>query len=158
MQERREAGSVPGWERSPGGGHGNPLQYSCLETPVDRGACGLQPMGSQSWTRLKGFSMHARCTHQGEGVSLAGQQCKGPEARPGTEGRAQGCRVPEAWTQASQGRPASVRPLGLTHIHRALQGGSCLWECEHPIYQSDLFEVAECFEILTTPGMSAHRE
>ena len=26
-------GSVPGWGRSPGGGHGNPLQYSCLENP-----------------------------------------------------------------------------------------------------------------------------
>ena len=31
-------GSVPGWERCPGGGHGNPLQYSCLENPMDRGA------------------------------------------------------------------------------------------------------------------------
>ena len=31
-------GSIPGWGRSPGGGHGNPLQYSCLENPMDRGA------------------------------------------------------------------------------------------------------------------------
>ena len=110
-------------------------------------------MGLQSRTRLKGLSMHAWCTHQGKGVSLAGQPCKGPEARPGTEGGAQGCRVPEVWTQASQ-----VRPLGLTLHSPSLQGGSCLWECKHPVYQSDLFEVAECFEILTTPGMSAHRE
>ena len=29
---------IPGWGRSPGGGHGNPLRYSCLETPKDRGA------------------------------------------------------------------------------------------------------------------------
>jgi len=34
----RDAGSVPGWRRSPGGGHGNPLQYSCLENPMARGA------------------------------------------------------------------------------------------------------------------------
>ena len=33
-----ELGSVPGWERSPGGGHGNPLQCSGLENPIDRGA------------------------------------------------------------------------------------------------------------------------
>ena len=33
-----DAGSVPGLGRSPGGGHGNPLQYSCLENPMDRGA------------------------------------------------------------------------------------------------------------------------
>ena len=31
-------GSIPGSGRSPGGGHGNPLQYSCLEHPTDRGA------------------------------------------------------------------------------------------------------------------------
>ena len=34
----RDSGSIPGWGRSPGGGHGNPLQYSCLENPMDRGA------------------------------------------------------------------------------------------------------------------------
>ena len=30
---------IPGSGRSPGEGHGNPLQYSCLENPIDRGAC-----------------------------------------------------------------------------------------------------------------------
>ena len=30
------AGSIPGWGRSPGEGNGNPLQYSCLENPMDR--------------------------------------------------------------------------------------------------------------------------
>ena len=34
----RDMGSIPGWGRSPGGGHGNPLQYFCLENPMDRGA------------------------------------------------------------------------------------------------------------------------
>ena len=33
-----DAGSVPGLGQSPGGGRGNPLQYSCLEDPMDRGA------------------------------------------------------------------------------------------------------------------------
>ena len=33
----RDTGSIPGWGRSPGGGHGNPLQDSCLENPMDRG-------------------------------------------------------------------------------------------------------------------------
>ena len=33
----KDVGSIPGSERSPGGGHGNPLQYSCLENPTDRG-------------------------------------------------------------------------------------------------------------------------
>ena len=34
----RDAGSIPGSGRPSGGGHGNPLQYSCLENPMDRGA------------------------------------------------------------------------------------------------------------------------
>ena len=34
----RDVGSIPGLGRSPGGGHGNPLQHSCSENPMDRGA------------------------------------------------------------------------------------------------------------------------
>ena len=34
----RDSGLIPGSGRSPGGGHGNPLQYSCLENPMERGA------------------------------------------------------------------------------------------------------------------------
>jgi len=33
----KDAGLIPGWRRSPGEGHGNPLQYSCLQNPTDRG-------------------------------------------------------------------------------------------------------------------------
>ena len=36
--DTREVGLIPGLGRSPGGGHGNLLQYSCLEDPMDRGA------------------------------------------------------------------------------------------------------------------------
>ena len=47
----RDARSIPGSRRSPGGGHDKPLQYSRLENPMDRGAWrtpgGLQSMGSQ---------------------------------------------------------------------------------------------------------------
>ena len=48
----RDPDSIPGSERCPGGGHGNPLQYSCLENSMDTGPVGLQSMGLQSWTRL----------------------------------------------------------------------------------------------------------
>ena len=37
-RRHKDAGLIPGLGRSPGGGHGNPLQYSCLESPMDRGA------------------------------------------------------------------------------------------------------------------------
>ena len=51
-----DLGSIPGSGRSPGEGDGNPLQYSRLENPMDRGAGGLQSTGSQSWTRLSDFT------------------------------------------------------------------------------------------------------
>ena len=43
----RDAGLIPGSGRSPGGGNGNPLQYSCLENLMDEEPGGLQSMGSQ---------------------------------------------------------------------------------------------------------------
>ena len=48
--------SVPGLGRSPGERNVNPLQYSCLENPMDREPGSLRSMASQSWTLL---SMHA---------------------------------------------------------------------------------------------------
>ena len=47
--DTRDVGSTPGLGRSPEVGTGNPLQYSCLENSMDRGAWGLQSMGSQTW-------------------------------------------------------------------------------------------------------------
>ena len=52
-----DAGSIPGLERSSGGGNGNPLQYSCLENSMDRGAWRATVHGvTQSQTQL---STHA---------------------------------------------------------------------------------------------------
>ena len=49
-----DRGSIPGSRRSPGGGHGNPLQYSCLESPMDRGAWwAMVHRVTKSRTRLK---------------------------------------------------------------------------------------------------------
>ena len=54
----KDGGTVPGLRRSPEGGHGNPLQYSCLENPKDREAweatvCGV----TKSQTQLKQFRL-----------------------------------------------------------------------------------------------------
>ena len=55
-----DAGSIPGLGRSPGREHGNPLQYSCLENPVDRGAWWATVHSvAQSQTQLKQLSTHA---------------------------------------------------------------------------------------------------
>ena len=55
----RDADSIPGWGRTPGGGHGNPLQYSCLENPMARRAWWATVHGvAKSWTQLKQLSTH----------------------------------------------------------------------------------------------------
>ena len=47
----RDVGLIPGSGRSPGGGHGHPLQYFCLENPMDRGAWQAPIHGiMKSWT------------------------------------------------------------------------------------------------------------
>ena len=48
-----DTGSIPGLGRFPGGGNDNPLQYSCLENPTDRGAWRVTGHGvAKNWTRL----------------------------------------------------------------------------------------------------------
>ena len=55
----RDTGSIPGSGRFPVGGHGNPLQYSCLENPLDRGAWwATVHRVAKSQTRLKQHNMH----------------------------------------------------------------------------------------------------
>ena len=56
----RDVGSIPGSGRSPGEGNGTPLQYSCLENPMDRGAWQATVYRvTKSQTRLKRLRRHA---------------------------------------------------------------------------------------------------
>ena len=66
----RDVGLIPGLGRSPGGRHGNPLQYPCLENPMDREAWrAIVHRVAQSWMQVKRLSTH--CTHacKGDGGS-----------------------------------------------------------------------------------------
>ena len=61
----RDLGSISGLGRSPGGRHGNPLQYSCLENPMDRGTWQAAVHGvTKSWTQLKQLSVQAHVRTQ----------------------------------------------------------------------------------------------
>ena len=58
----RDPGSIPGSGRSPGEGNGNPLQYSCLENPMDGGAWLAIVHGvAKSWTQLSNFTFTFIC-------------------------------------------------------------------------------------------------
>ena len=58
-RDGRTAGSIPELGRSPGGGHGNSLQYSFLENPISRGAWwAIVHKMAKSWPQLKQLNMH----------------------------------------------------------------------------------------------------
>ena len=71
---RGNPGLIPGWGRSPGEGHGNPLQYSCLENPMDREAWwDTIHRVAESQTQLKRFSTHRMGKWQPTPVLLPGK-------------------------------------------------------------------------------------
>ena len=66
-----DPGSIPGLGRSPGGGHGSPLQYSCLENPMDRGAWRAAVHGvAKSQTQLRDFTFHLIISNMPDPVLL----------------------------------------------------------------------------------------
>ena len=68
-----DIGSIPGWGRSPGGGHGNPFQYPCLKNPMDRGAWQAKVHRvTKSQTRLKWRSKHWALTGWNQELSQQG--------------------------------------------------------------------------------------
>ena len=52
-----DVGLIPGFGRSPGGKNGNPLQYSCLGNPIERGVWQATVLGvAKSWTQLSTYT------------------------------------------------------------------------------------------------------
>ena len=108
--DMRDVGSIPGSGRSPrGGGLGNPLQHSCLENPVDRGAWQATVCGAaESHTGLKPLSTHAHMLHRQSLRGLTPYVPPAPSFRslgpPGSSGSAQASPCP--------GAPCAFLPLG----------------------------------------------
>ena len=70
-----DSGSIPGSGRSPGGGHGSPLQYSCLENPLDGGAWWARSMESQKiWVRLSDW--RTTISHRRSNSYVSGTNCE----------------------------------------------------------------------------------
>ena len=75
-----DPGLIPESRRSPAEGNGNPLQYSCLENPMDRGAWGYVHGVAKSWTRLSDLHFHfqrRKVPLLGSTVSFVGPSAKG---------------------------------------------------------------------------------
>ena len=95
-RDARDASSIPGWGRSLGGGHGNPLQYSCLGNPMDRGAWqATVHRTTKSWTELN-IHKAGCCLCFFPNVHFLGQQVPASHVRtPPSQSQAKMTNVPE---------------------------------------------------------------
>ena len=108
-----DLGSIPGSGRSPGEGNVNPLQYYCLENPMDRGAWLATVHGvAKSWTRRRDFTF----TFFHVGICL---QCRETQVQSWVG------KIP--WRREWQ--PTPVFLPGESHGQRSLEGYS-LWGCK----------------------------
>ena len=109
----RDAGSTTGSGRCPGGGHSHPLQYSCLENPLDKGAWrAIVHRTAKSWTLLKQLSTQSSATL---GMGLRGGEraegqrgalCRSLSAQP--KGKV---TQPTLWTCQLQPAEPGSRPI-----------------------------------------------
>ena len=92
---------IPGLGRSPGGGHSNPLQYSCLEKPMARGAQWATVHGvTKSQTRLKWLSTRAHIVLRSTGCGRAGfTSCRTRAPQSWCRGLAAPQYVGSSWTR-----------------------------------------------------------
>ena len=80
----RDVGSIPQSRRSSGGGRGHPLQYSCLENPVDRGAWrAAVHWVAQSRTQLKRLSIYACIRKKGKNTTATTKEKKRKKPKRG---------------------------------------------------------------------------
>ena len=92
-----DARSIPGLGRSPGEGNGNPLQYSCLEHSMDRGAWWATVHGvAKSWDDTEQLSMHAYTSRNDNVTSVSGGEGQGPSGESGV--RELGQKEEQVWT------------------------------------------------------------
>ena len=111
-----DAGSVPGLRRFSGGGNGNPLRYSCLENPTDRGAWWATFHGvPKSQTRLRGGAQHTHIYSTWNSVLVRAGAAKwphpgspAPDSLPGNFRR-----MPSA-SADSAGQQGPLTPPGLS--------------------------------------------
>ena len=108
-----DAGSIPGSRGSPGEGNGNPLQYSCLGTSMDRGAWWVESMGSQGVGHNLAAEQQLDMIHQGV-IRMT----------PPTPNLSHG-----PWQRVIQRTRSDASPAGPPRCDETRGGGPCAGKC-----------------------------
>ena len=124
-----DLGLIPGLGRSLGEGNGNPLQYSCLENPMDGGAWRASLWGPKSWTRLKWLNyycclMKVKEESEKTGLKLNIQKIKIMAFIPHTHGQQMGKR----WKQWQTSFPWAPKSLQMVTVAMKLKDTCSLEE------------------------------
>ena len=136
-----ELSSVPKLGRSPGGVNGNPLQYSCLENPMDRGAWQATVHGiTKSWTRLSDFHFTFIQRDFPSGTNGKEPACNAEVRDTGS--------VPGSRGRRKQ-QPTPVFLPGKSHGQRSLTGYSP-WGCK----ELDMTQLLKEQQVIRDPGFN----
>ena len=126
-EDVRDASLIPGSGRFPGEGNGSPLQYSCLENPMDRGAWwATVHRVAKSWTRLSDFTFTKLETENYQGFP------------GGSEGKASACNAGDLGSIPGSGRSpgeGNGNPLQCSCLENPMDGGAW-WATVHRVSKS----------------------
>ena len=112
-------GSIPQSGRSPGGGHGNPLQYSCLDNPMDRGSWGRKELDIISIAAAGTFLYSFKCVY-----SLLAQMVKNPPA------------MQETWVQSLGREDPLEKGMSAYPFQQNSMDGGTWWATVHEVTKS----------------------
>ena len=117
-----DLGSIPGWGRSPKGGHSYPLQYSCLENPMTEETGGLQSMGSHQRVRPQHEpALHPASPHPQANSSLLSPA---PHGSRGIHWGARATLTQDTSIPQGSAAPTLKSPLLAAHILPSTPQGS----------------------------------
>ena len=152
----RDPGLIPGWGRSPGGGHGYPLQYSCLENPMERGAWRATVHRTAQRHGMQAHAVVFEPGHHQDHCLMRSEFCLaawGSDAK--MHSQLNGNKMHLQWTESKGSLKFSILtslkifiPVHRTHCEKEIN--RMTWNNPSVIWKSILRNISKCFRTTGT--------